>query len=99
MRLKEFNYDIDNLKVDFYGEAKIDVFDENELILEIDKVDDSIWVIYTHQIEENLVTIKKEIELKLIDFITNKIKEKFDADLPVILHPNFFMTIEKSCKN
>jgi len=99
MKLTEFKYNIEELEVDFYGDSKIDVFDEEELVLEIDKVDDSIWVIVSHRIEESLITIRKEDEVKLIEFIEKEISKKFDTELPVILHPNFFMPIEKTSKN
>lgn len=97
--MREFNYDISKLELDFYGDSKVDVFDDDELILEINKIDDSLWLVQTSWIEDNLILIKQDIENELIGLIRKEIKERHGTALPIILHPNFFIPINNLNSN
>ncbi|WP_435578716.1 hypothetical protein [Gilvibacter sp.] len=92
--MREFNYDISKFDFDFFGDSKIDVFLEEELILEILKIDNSLWLVQTFKIEDNLIPIRQERANKLIQLVRHKTIERFDQELEVVLHPNFFMVID-----
>ncbi|MDY7396879.1 hypothetical protein UMM65_16655 [Aureibaculum sp. 2210JD6-5] len=97
--MNEFNYKISELDVDFYKDTKVDVSKDDELLLEIDKIDNSMWLVQTSWIEDDLILIKKELADELVKFLEYKIKERHNTELPVILHPNFFMSIDTSSSN
>lgn len=97
--MNEFNYKISELEVDFYKDSKVEVSKDDELLLEVDKIDDSLWLIQTSWIEDNLILIEKELADELVKFLEYKIKERHNTNLPVTLHPNFFMSIDTSNSN
>jgi len=97
--MNEFNYKISNLEFDFYNDSKIEVSKDDELLLEVDKIDDSLWIVQTSWIEDNLILIRKELADELVKSIEDKIKERHNTELSVILHPNFFMSIDTSNSN
>ncbi|WP_430966777.1 hypothetical protein [Spongiimicrobium sp. 2-473A-2-J] len=97
--MTEFNYDSSKLEIDFYGDSKVDVFDDDELVLEINKIDDSLWLVQASWIEDNLILIKQDLANELIRFIGREIKEKHGTELPVVLHPNFFLPINNLNSN
>lgn len=97
--MNEFKYKISDLEVGFYKNSKVDVSKDDELLLEVDKIDDSFWLVQTSWIEDNVILIRKELADELVKFLEDKIKERHNIELPVILHPNFFMSIDKSNSN
>lgn len=97
--MKEFKYDISKFEFDFYGDSKIDVLIEEEIILEIYKIDNSLWLIQTFQIHENLIPIKTDLSNQLISLVKTRVIEQFDSELPVVLHPNFFMILDNLHSN
>jgi len=97
--MNEFKYKISDLEVDFYKNSKVDVSKDDELLLEVDKIDDSLWLVQTSWIEDNVILIRKELADELVRFLEDKIKERHNTELPVILHPNFFMSIDTSNSN
>ncbi|WP_103072051.1 hypothetical protein [Aquimarina sediminis] len=97
--MNEFNYIISELEVDFYKDSKVEVSKDDELLLEVDKIDDSLWLVQTSWVEDNLILIRKELADELVKFLEYKINERHNTELPVILHPNFFMSIDASNSN
>ena len=97
--MRKFNYDISTLEVDFYGDAKIDVFDEDELVFEIRKIDNSMWLIEATFISNEMVLITREEEYQFTKYITKEIEDKLGFVLPVVLHPNFFLSIDNMGAN
>ena len=94
-RMRKFDYQPGKLEADFFGNSKIDVFDNDDtLVLEVEKTDDSIWLISTPWLGVNV--IEQNQADQLIQFLERRINNKLNDNSSVILHPNFFKVIVKN---
>lgn len=90
-----FNYDVDKFMYQIFGEDKIDVYSEDEVVLEAERHESSVWTITSRILENGVININKSIADKIIDAIHKEARD----NLPVVLMPNHFLIIDDSNLN